>query len=137
VINLFSDGEQRSSHRHSPQGKTNGDRMKIPANIIDGTASIKQLKTWMYTIEDFENEDAHRWHDVKTKGDHIFMSHLSETAIATYEHTSGEQKILTHILKTVAHRLVGDEVVSVPRVSIANVYQSDTLTSICISEYAI
>jgi len=111
--------------------------MKIPANIIDGTASIKQLKTWLYTIEAFENEEAHRWHDVETKGDHIFMSHLSDSAIATYERTSGELKILTHILNTVKYKYVGDELVTVPWVSIANVYQAETLTSICISEYLI
>jgi len=55
--------------------------MKIPANIILGTASIKDLKAWMFSIEDIEIEEA----QIQSfERDDQFFAYIDERAVASY-----------------------------------------------------
>ena len=55
--------------------------MKIPANIILGTASIKDLKAWMFSIEGIEIEEA------QIQGferEDQFFAYINDRAVASY-----------------------------------------------------
>lgn len=102
MINLNSNGEHRSSHRHRPPGLI-GDSMKIPANIILGTASIKDLKAWMFSIEDIEIEEA------QIQGferEDQFFAYINDRAVASYVDEgdgSTDYKFTHHIISNMVY----------------------------------
>ena len=55
--------------------------MKIPANIIDGTATLKQFKVWAFSIEGAALEEDRI---VTNEPCAQLLSHIRERSIADY-----------------------------------------------------
>ncbi len=107
--------------------------MKIPANIIDGTASIKELKAWMYSIEDIEIEEARvQGHQ---RDDMLFRT-FNERSIADYVDNfdgSVDYKITYHIIGNTVYNHANEG--ELKTLSIAQVYEHGERADFIISAY--
>ena len=107
--------------------------MKIPANIILGTASIKDLKAWMFSIEDIEIEEAMT--QSFERCDQLF-AYINERAVASYvDEGDGttDYKFTHHIVSNMAynHSSMGQ----VKTLGIVTIYESGDYASWRLSHY--